>query len=104
MEEVAGDDDEAYLAMLEQRRSAIAASQRGDGIAAEMDEWTDDEEVDSALDSRDPFALLVNAMNSLQAQHPEQFAVRLSSRVSCVCCCIADIIISTGAASSVSLD
>ena len=78
MEALEGDDDAAYMELLEQQRKQIAAANSGAEGAEIDDEWTDDEEIDSALEQLDPFGMLVLTMNNLQAQEPAQFQV-------CIC-------------------
>jgi hypothetical protein len=65
----------AYLAMLEKRQKQSALCGSEDTAANIMDEWTDDEEIDSALDQHDPYGLLVLTMSTLQSSHPTQFQV-----------------------------
>jgi hypothetical protein len=67
-------DDDAYLEMLEKyQKSKASAPSEDDGII--MNDWTDDEETETALDKHDPYSLLVHSMNALQSSHPAQFQV-----------------------------
>jgi hypothetical protein len=81
------EEDAEYDAMLAQRRSVLAALEsRAAGAAGAddddddddlcRDEWTDDEEVESALDDVDVFSMLVAAMNSMQEREAHRYQVR----------------------------
>eukprot|EP01025_Chloroclados_australasicus_P066760 TRINITY_DN9219_c0_g1_i1.p3 TRINITY_DN9219_c0_g1~~TRINITY_DN9219_c0_g1_i1.p3 ORF type:complete len:106 (-),score=19.28 TRINITY_DN9219_c0_g1_i1:219-536(-) len=44
-----------------------------DSAEIDFDEWTDDEEVETPLDSTDPFQCLLVTMNTLQSSMPTRF-------------------------------
>lgn len=71
----AADEDAAYLALLAAKRKDLAIGVEEDGSGIVMDDWTDDEEIESALDDVDVFSMLVAAMNSMQDKEPERFQV-----------------------------
>ena len=76
--------DAAYLKLLEAKQKQLeAAGGGGDGDSDPifMDDFTDDEETESALDEHDPFGLLVLSMNAMQESHPAQFAVRPANQI-----------------------
>jgi hypothetical protein len=71
------EQDAAYLNLLEAKQAALAEGGGGGGDSGIIfEEWTDDEETESALDSHDPFGLLVLAMNAMQSSAPQRFHVR----------------------------
>lgn len=71
----AADEDAAYLALLEARRHTLASGEDDDAIV--MDEWTDDEEIESALDETDVFSMLANTMKNMQVLEPKRFQVHV---------------------------
>lgn len=85
------DEDAAYLELLEKQRQALAGTGDGQSSPLILDDWTDDEETDTALDRHDPYALLVHSMNALQSSHPAQFQVQMPIMVMrmgpCPACC-----------------
>jgi hypothetical protein len=68
------DEDEAYLRLLDAKKAQLSSKDDSSGII-NMDEWTDDEETESALDAHDPFGMLVLTMNAMQTSHPQRFQV-----------------------------
>lgn len=71
----AGDEDAAYLALLAAKRKSLAMGDDDDQNTILMDEWTDDEEIETALDDVDVFSMLVAAMNNMQDVEPQRFQV-----------------------------
>ena len=72
------DEDAAYDAMLAERLALKGDSDDLAGIIS--DGWTDDEEIESALNDVDVFNMLVAAMNSMKSNEPERFQVCHPSR------------------------
>eukprot|EP00892_Ulva_mutabilis_P009974 jgi/Ulvmu1/7349/UM036_0009.1 len=72
-EDDTADEDEAYLALLAAKRNNLAIGEEEDEDAIVMEDWTDDEEIESALDDVDVFSMLVAAMNNMQDREPERF-------------------------------
>lgn len=75
----AADEDTAYLALLAAKRKSLAMGDEEEEDAVLMDEWTDDEEIESALDDVDVFSMLVAAMNTMQDSEPQRFQVHIQS-------------------------
>lgn len=74
----AADEDAAYLALLAAKRKSLTMGDEDEDDAVFMDEWTDDEEIESALDDVDVFSMLVAAMNTMQDTEPQRFQVHIS--------------------------
>jgi hypothetical protein len=75
------EEDAAYDEMLAERRTLIAKLEAGesenDDFAGILDdEWTDDEEIETALNNVDVFNMLITAMNNMKSNEPERFQVR----------------------------
>jgi hypothetical protein len=75
------EEDAAYDEMLVERRTLIAKLEAGesedDDLAGMLNgDWTDDEEIETALNNVDVFNMLVAAMNNMKSNEPERFHVR----------------------------
>jgi hypothetical protein len=68
--------------MLENYQNTKATAPSEDD-AIILNDWTDDEEAETALDKHDPYSLLVHSMNALQSSHPAQFQVSFFVSFSC---------------------
>lgn len=77
------DEDAEYLEMLSKRAARMARAQGAEGEddsdAIIFDDWTDDEEVESALDDIDAFDWLVTTLNTVQQGAPERFQGLMAS-------------------------
>lgn len=75
------DEDAAYEEMLAARRANMAKleCESDDELVDELfqfnDDWTDDEEIETALSQVDVFNMLVAAMNNMKTNEPERFQV-----------------------------
>lgn len=76
------DEDAAYDEMLAERRTLLAKLEGGEADDDDDDlegflngDWTDDEEIETALNNVDVFNMLVAAMNSMKSNEPERFQV-----------------------------
>lgn len=75
------EEDAAYDEMLAERRTLIAKLEGGESDDDDLaglfnDDWTDDEEIETALNNVDVFNMLVSAMNNMKSNDPERFQVR----------------------------